>query len=756
MVEKQEGEQTLTYNYTVEDRLQAVKEGNTILMAAIYDGNGDRAFTLRPSKNPPSDEPLMQMVKNPKTGDNIWVYVIFAVSAVIILIMVNSKNEKVRKVGIALLIVLVIAGSITIIAINREKKENSYSNGENKNSYREINEDMIFIPLGISNKDRNKYELTQYINDVTTQNTQVLMEYSNESGITAYSYGNERLTYETNGATYQYNYDGRGSVTNLLDNNNASVVQYNYKPFGETTKSGIKADELENTYQYNAESTDAITGLQYLRARYYDSEAGRFISQDTYLGDITDPLTRNLYLYTNNDPVNYVDPSGHFWNEISNWGKSVVNGVKNAWNTTVQTVKNVGNAISNTVSKAVSTAVSTVKNAVSSVTNAVTNTVKKFDNYIENKLNNFFNDMNYVSDTLFDRSTSNNPIYIDKSERNTYGAAWNSKVEKSREIENQIKLLRQQHTVEADKLADYLQENMKMLCDDSLIKLSNQDLTNAKTVDWIQIETQYSKWTGVVSEIGIEMIGSPLSMIYGVAHYVDGGFYEVGVEYFNENHIVPIRNSIQNSVPNKEAFIDGAKCGKILAKVIGAVMLLKSVSNITLAGPSVSEETILEMTFADGTAGIVSASSAAAVGIGIETTTGATVGSSVIANDMNIKDPNSVQKVQNTKESTGSGNSNNAEVGSSKANEWKRMTSKESKEAAQKLGYEKTNYRAKNGEPIYYNRKTKTYISQDIGSADGSGPHNGGVWKMAKSPEELNSKNTRMGTYDKNLNRIGD
>ncbi|MBQ3414941.1 MAG: hypothetical protein IJH39_06265, partial [Clostridia bacterium] len=66
MVEKNDGEQTLTYNYTVEDRLQAVKEGNTILMAAIYDGNGDRAFTLRPSKNPPSEEPLIQLVKNPK------------------------------------------------------------------------------------------------------------------------------------------------------------------------------------------------------------------------------------------------------------------------------------------------------------------------------------------------------------------------------------------------------------------------------------------------------------------------------------------------------------------------------------------------------------------------------------------------------------------------------------------------------------------------------------------------------------------
>ncbi len=43
-----------------------------------------------------------------------------------------------------------------------------------------------------------------------------------------------------------------------------------------------------------------------------------------------------------------------------------------------------------------------------------------------------------------------------------------------------------------------------------------------------------------------------------------------------------------------------------------------------------------------------------------------------------------------------------------------------------------------------------------MGSRNEFGPHNGGVWKMAKSPEALNSKNTRMGTYDANLNRIGD
>ncbi|WP_230491899.1 toxin C-terminal domain-containing protein [Lysinibacillus sphaericus] len=52
---------------------------------------------------------------------------------------------------------------------------------------------------------------------------------------------------------------------------------------------------------------------------------------------------------------------------------------------------------------------------------------------------------------------------------------------------------------------------------------------------------------------------------------------------------------------------------------------------------------------------------------------------------------------------------------------------------------------------IFYNKKGKPkYISID---QDG---HNGGVWKGADSIKNLGSKKTRSGTYDAELNRIGD
>ena len=45
-------------------------------------------------------------------------------------------------------------------------------------------------------------------------------------------------------------------------------------------------------------------------ARFYDSSKGSFIQQDRYMGDPSDPLSLNRYVYCGLDPVNYVDPTG--------------------------------------------------------------------------------------------------------------------------------------------------------------------------------------------------------------------------------------------------------------------------------------------------------------------------------------------------------------------------------------------------------------------------------------------------------------
>ncbi|MNB99464.1 tRNA(Glu)-specific nuclease WapA precursor [compost metagenome] len=65
---------------------------------------------------------------------------------------------------------------------------------------------------------------------------------------------------------------------------------------------------------------DAETGLYYLRARYYDPSIGRFINEDTYEGQVNNPLSLNLYTYVYNNPLIYNDPTGHIVDTIADIG----------------------------------------------------------------------------------------------------------------------------------------------------------------------------------------------------------------------------------------------------------------------------------------------------------------------------------------------------------------------------------------------------------------------------------------------------
>jgi len=55
---------------------------------------------------------------------------------------------------------------------------------------------------------------------------------------------------------------------------------------------------------YSGEQVDGATGLQYLRARYYDLATGRFMRVDPFFGNLRDPLTLHKYLYGAGDAIN--------------------------------------------------------------------------------------------------------------------------------------------------------------------------------------------------------------------------------------------------------------------------------------------------------------------------------------------------------------------------------------------------------------------------------------------------------------------
>lgn len=182
---------------------------------------------------------------------------------------------------------------------------------------------IVFPDNNTSNIDNNQYDLTYYVNDVNREYTQQLMTYDGEGNLKdAYVYGNEdeRLTrdhIQNDNQTQSghrsldtYLYDGRGSVTQVT-NEESQIIgnqQYRYDPFGNMIEN---KPFKEIIFGYNGEEFDPTTDTQYLRARHYDVGMSRFISKDTYFGETKNPLSRNLYAYTANDRVNYKDPSGH-------------------------------------------------------------------------------------------------------------------------------------------------------------------------------------------------------------------------------------------------------------------------------------------------------------------------------------------------------------------------------------------------------------------------------------------------------------
>ena len=114
--------------------------------------------------------------------------------------------------------------------------------------------------------------------------------------------------------------DALGS-TIAITNMNAGIIDNNrFGPYGEAISPVAKNSRLTNSpWGYTGESHDIEGGLIYLRARYYEPNTGRFIQQDSYpyFGDTKNPLTRNLYLYGNGNPLMYKDPNGHIAITIS-------------------------------------------------------------------------------------------------------------------------------------------------------------------------------------------------------------------------------------------------------------------------------------------------------------------------------------------------------------------------------------------------------------------------------------------------------
>jgi RHS repeat-associated protein len=151
---------------------------------------------------------------------------------------------------------------------------------------------------------------------IFTYDGEKLVETVNGSGseVAHYTQGqsiDEPLAMQRGTTTDYYEADGLGSITSLTAANGSIVQTYAYDSFGNTTNS---TGSVTNFFRYTGREFDTETGLYFIRARYFDPTAGRFISEDPirFSGGV------NFYRYVGNNPVNLIDPFG-----LGPWGTGI-------------------------------------------------------------------------------------------------------------------------------------------------------------------------------------------------------------------------------------------------------------------------------------------------------------------------------------------------------------------------------------------------------------------------------------------------
>jgi len=151
----------------------------------------------------------------------------------------------------------------------------------------------------------------QFVWDRVTAELPMLLEMRSASGqlIKRFVHEGTRYLYSSNanGERITFVTDHVGSAIAGYDALGQQVFHADFDAFGYDPNQG-----LELGIGFGGGIVDPTTNLVYLRSRWYDPATGRFIQADTVEANYQDPASLHRYVYSHNDPVNKLDPDGHF------------------------------------------------------------------------------------------------------------------------------------------------------------------------------------------------------------------------------------------------------------------------------------------------------------------------------------------------------------------------------------------------------------------------------------------------------------
>lgn len=177
--------------------------------------------------------------------------------------------------------------------------------GSNKVSYKYNGDDQLYERTENGVTTRYYWDEEQIIAEAAVNGTTVTPKAS-------YIYGNgllARIDGPTSAPSY-YLLNGHQDVVELRDAAGNVRNKYTYDIWGRPLT--VEKEEIDNPFRYSSEYFDKSTGLYSMGQRWYDPAVGRFLQEDTFEGELKNPLSLNLYTYAHNDPNAYSDPTGNF------------------------------------------------------------------------------------------------------------------------------------------------------------------------------------------------------------------------------------------------------------------------------------------------------------------------------------------------------------------------------------------------------------------------------------------------------------
>ncbi len=104
--------------------------------------------------------------------------------------------------------------------------------------------------------------------------------------------------------------DHLGSTRLVTEALGSAVASLKFYPFGHLAEVATPGASDGVRMQFTGHERDAGVGLDYMLARYYGGNFGRFLSVDPVEGGANNPQSWNRYPYVLNNPIKYLDPNG--------------------------------------------------------------------------------------------------------------------------------------------------------------------------------------------------------------------------------------------------------------------------------------------------------------------------------------------------------------------------------------------------------------------------------------------------------------